>query len=275
MTIDSAGTVDLFFESELAIITLRRPEKLNALTPEMLEGLDQAVRRVDADMNVRAVVLASAGDRVFCAGADIARFSVLDGTSMWAHWTRIGHHVFSRLESLRQPTIVSIDGNAFGGGLELALACDLRVAADTATLGLTEVGLGTVPGWGGTQRLPAQIGVTRAKQMVLTGQPISAQTALDWGLVNKVAPASEVYVEALALARAVAERAPLAVQLAKQAIDVACGASAGMPFEGAAAAAAGAVGDFNEGLSAFDEKRTPHFTGFAQGRAATQERQMR
>jgi enoyl-CoA hydratase len=271
MTDSSAGAVDLFIDEQLAVITLRRPEKLNALTPEMLDGLEQAVRRVDADMDVRAVVVASAGDRVFCAGADIARFSVLDGTGMWAHWTRIGHYAFSRLELLRQPSVVAIDGNAFGGGLELALACDLRVVADTATLGLTEVGLGTVPGWGGTQRLPAQIGVTRAKQMVLTGQPISAQTALDWGLVNKVVPAADVYVEALALARAIADRAPLAVQVAKQAIDIARGASAGMPFEGVAAAATAAVSDFSEGLSAFRDKRSPNFTGLARGTSEPKE----
>jgi enoyl-CoA hydratase len=255
------GTVRLEIRDDIAIVTLDRPGKLNALTPEMLRDLETVLTEVEGDPAVRAVVLASAGDRVFCAGADIRRFAALDAMGMWSQWTRRGHQVFDRLAGLRQPTIAAIDGNAYGGGLEIALACDLRVLAENATLGLTEVGLGTVPGWGGTQRLPQQIGVTRAKQMVLTGNPIDASTALDWGLVNRLAAADLVLESSLKLAADIATRAPIAVQIAKQILDVAAGASPGMSLEGIAAAATAGVADFTEGLSAFTERRPPAFTG--------------
>jgi enoyl-CoA hydratase len=271
MSDPTTGTVDLHIDGHLATVTLNRPEKLNALTPEMLDALERAVMAIDAHASVRVAIIASAGDRAFCAGADIKRFSLLDGTQMWAQWTRRGHQVFDRVASLRQPTIAAIDGNAFGGGLELALACDLRILAEDATLGLTEVGLGTVPGWGGTQRLPHQIGVTRAKELVLTGAPITASTALAWGLVNQTVPASQVREKSRELAAALATKAPVAVQMAKQAIDIAQGASPGMPLEGIAAAAAAAVADFAEGLSAYTQRRQPSFTGLATTTNHTQE----
>jgi enoyl-CoA hydratase/carnithine racemase len=259
-----AGTVSFSTDGDLATVVLDRPDKLNALTPEMLADLDGVLDTIDRDPGIRAVVIASAGDRAFCVGADIKRFKVLSGAAMWWHWTRRGHQVFDRLAQLRQPTIAAIDGHAFGGGLELALACDLRVISRDATLGLTEVGLGTVPGWGGTQRLPAQIGSTRAKQLMLTGTPIDAATALAWGLVNEVVPPDEVVPAAHKIAEIVAARAPMAVQMAKQAIDIAHGAAPGLVVEGMAAAATAGVSDFAEGLNAFTERRPAHFSGLAQ-----------
>jgi enoyl-CoA hydratase/carnithine racemase len=261
MTDVNAGTVDVHVDGPITTLTLNRPAKLNALTPEMLDAFERALVLVDADPDVRVVVVASAGTRVFCAGADINRFRLLDGTGMWFSWTRRGHQVFDRLAALRQPTIAAIDGNAFGGGLELALACDLRVAADSATLGLTEVGLGTVPGWGGTQRLTALIGASRAKEMVLTGDPIDAATAHAWGLVHKSVATDEVAETAHTWARQIALRAPVAVQMAKQAVDVAAGASPGTALEGIAAAATASHHDFQEGVDAFTQRRTPVFTG--------------
>ena len=258
-----AGSVGLDVDGDIATITLNRPEKLNALTPTMLDELEQIVATVDANPSIRVAILASAGDRAFCAGADINLFAQLNGAQMWAQWTRRGHQVFDRVATLRQPTIAAIDGNAFGGGLELALACDLRVLADDAVLGLTEVGLGTVPGWGGTQRLPNQIGATRAKELVLTGAPIPAPTALAWGLVNHAVPRNEVHAKSIELATSIASRAPVAVQIAKQAIDIAQGGPAGMSTEGIGAAATAATSDFAEGLSAFTERRVPAFTGLA------------
>jgi len=270
----SLGRVELHVEDHVATVLLNRPDKLNALTPEMLDDLDGVLAAIDADPSVRAVVVISAGDRAFCVGADINRFKVLDGAAMWWHWTRRGHQVFDRLATLRQPTVVAIDGHAFGGGLELVLACDLRVASEDASLGLTEVGLGTVPGWGGTQRLPAQVGATRAKQLVLTGTPVSAQTALTWGLVNQVVSKDQVLKATYALAASMAVRAPMAVQMAKQAIDIADGGTApGMALEGIAAAASAGVPDFAEGLAAFAERRTPEFAGLTDPSKNSQERQ--
>ena len=265
------GTVELRLEGQIATILLNRPAKLNALTPEMLDQLEQLLARVDADPDVRVVIVASAGDRAFCTGADIRRFAALDGAQMWAQWTRRGHQVFDRLADLRQPTIAAVDGNAYGGGLELALACDLRVVAEEATLGLTEVGLGTVPGWGGTQRLPHQIGSARAKELVFTGQPLSAVVAREWGLVNRLVPAAQVAEEALRLAQDIACRAPVAVQVAKQALDLAAGTGSGMAIEGLAAAAAAGVTDFSEGIDAFLQGRSPQFTGLEPSAAQREE----
>lgn len=255
------GRVRLTCEGYIATITLDRPQKLNALTPEMLDELEDVAATVDRDTSVRAVILASSGDRSFCAGADIKRFAVLNGAQMWSAWTRRGHQVFDRLANLRQPTIAAIDGNAYGGGFELALACDLRVMAEGATLGLTEAGLGTVPGWGGTQRLPLLVGDSRAKYALFTAEAITAAEALDWGLVNDVVPAPNVIGRATAVAHQIAQRAPMAVQLAKQAVDVAHGRGSGMAIEGMAAAASAGTPDFAEGLDAFLNRRPPAFTG--------------
>ena len=148
------GQVDIEVDEAVATICLDRPAKHNALTPEMLEQLEQILIGLDAERAVRVVLVTAAGDRSFCAGADIRRFKALQPLDMWAQWTRQGHRVFNLLAGLRQPTIAAVSGNAYGGGLELALACDLRVLADDAILGLTEVGIGTFPAWGGTGRLP-------------------------------------------------------------------------------------------------------------------------
>ena len=252
------GRVTVTQDGAVATVTLDRAGKHNALTPEMLTDLDAILARVDADRTVHAVVVAGAGDRSFCAGADIRRFTALQPLEMWATWTRTGLRVFEHLARLRQPTIAAIHGNAYGGGLELALACDLRVLADSATLGLTEVGLGTVPGWGGTGRLPAAIGAARAKEMIFTGTPVEAQQAAGWGLVNHVVPAADVRTTAAALAAQIAGRAPIAVQMAKQAID----SGSAYPFmEPLAAVATAYTDDAVEGFAAFQEKRAPSFSG--------------
>ena len=158
----------------------------------MLEQLEAILTDLDGDRSVRVVVVTGAGDRSFCAGADIKRFKALQPLDMWAQWTRRGLRVFDHLAKLRQPTIAAVSGNAYGGGFELALACDLRVLADDATLGLTEVGIGALPGWGGTGRLRDLVGAGRAKQLIFTGQPATAEQALAWGIVNQVTAKSEV-----------------------------------------------------------------------------------
>ncbi|WP_341361396.1 enoyl-CoA hydratase-related protein [Georgenia sp. M64] len=254
------GRVVVIGHGPVATVMLDRPAKLNALTMAMLDDLEQVLARIDADPAVRVVVLASAGDRVFCAGADIKHFMRLGATDMWRTWTRRGHQVFDRLAALRQPTIAAVDGNAYGGGLELALACDLRVVADDATVGLTEVGLGTVPGWGGTWRLRELVGPARAKELILTGRPVDAARCASWGIATSLAPRASVLAAAGELAEEIASRSPVAVQMAKQAVD-AGSAGAAMALEGLAGAASGGTADFTEGVSAFTERRDPTFTG--------------
>ena len=242
----------------VATICLNRPTKHNALTPEMLEQLEQILIGLDADRGVRAVLLTAAGDRSFCAGADIKRFKMLEPLDMWAQWTRRGHRVFDHLAGLRQPTIAAISGNAYGGGFELALACDLRILSEDATLGLTEVSIGALPGWGGTGRLRDLVGAGRAKELIFTGEPLTAKRALAWGVANQLAPKAEVINTARALAVKIAERAPIAVQMAKQAIDA---GDAYAAMEQVSSAATAFTGDAAEGFASFTEKRDPHYRG--------------
>ena len=195
------GRVTVESDWEVATVCLDRPAKHNALTPEMLEQLEQILAALDSDRDVRVVLLTAVGDRSFCAGADIKRFKALPPLDMWTLWTRLGHRVFDRLAGLRQPTIAAVTGNAYGGGFELALACDLRIVADDATLGLTEVGIGTLPGWGGTGRLRDLVGAGRAKELIFTGEPLTAERALAWGVANQLMPRAQVIDAAHALAQ--------------------------------------------------------------------------
>jgi enoyl-CoA hydratase len=242
----------------VATICLNRPTKHNALTPEMLEQLEQILIGLDTDRDVRVVLLTAAGDRSFCAGADIKRFKILEPLDMWAQWTRRGHRVFDHLAGLRQPTIAAVSGNAYGGGFELALACDLRILAADAALGLTEVGIGTLPGWGGTGRLRDLVGAGRAKELIFTGEPLTAERAFTWGVANQLAPKAEVINIARALAVRIADRAPIAVQMAKQAIDA---GDAYQAMEQVSSAATAFTEDAAEGFASFTEKRDPKYRG--------------
>jgi enoyl-CoA hydratase len=242
----------------VATIRLNRPAKHNALTPEMLDQLEQILIGLDADRDVRVVLLTAAGDRSFCAGADIKRFKMLEPLDMWAQWTRRGHRVFDHLAGLRQPTIAAVSGNAYGGGFELALACDLRILAEDATLGLTEVGIGALPGWGGTGRLRDLVGAGRAKELIFTGEPLTAERAFAWGIANQLAPKAEVINTGRALAVKIAERAPIAVQMAKQSIDA---GDAYAAMEQVSSAATAFTEDAAEGFASFTEKRDPYYRG--------------
>lgn len=252
------GRVTVESDWEVATICLDRPTKHNALTPEMLEQLEQILIALDSDRQVRVVLLTAVGDRSFCAGADIRRFKALQPLEMWALWTRLGHRVFDRLAGLRQPTIAAVTGNAYGGGFELALACDLRIIADDATLGLTEVGIGALPGWGGTGRLRDLVGAGRAKELIFTGEPLTAERAMAWGVVNQLAPKAEVITIAHALAARIASRAPIAVEMAKQAIDA---GDAYAAMEQVSSAATAFTEDAAEGFASFTERRDPHYRG--------------
>lgn len=253
--------VMLAVDGAVATITLNRAEKLNAFTIAMLEALEAACARIQRDAAVRAVIVASASPKAFCAGADIIDWGPLGPHGMWAQWIRDGQRVFDRLARLRQPTIAALGGLAYGGGLELALACDIRIAAEGARLCLPEVTIGAIPGWAGSQRLPRLIGVGRAKQMMLTGEPVDAATAAAWGLVTEVLPADRLMPRALELARRIAENAPTAVQAVKQLADAAAGEGLATTLESLAAGFAASTDDGREGVAAFREKRKPKFTG--------------
>lgn len=259
--VEADGTVDLTIDGTIATIHLNRPRKLNTFTLTMLDQMEAHLQQVDRDEQVRVVIVSSEGDRVFSAGADINQFRKLSATQMWSTWIRRGHRVFDLLANLRQVSIAAMDGNAFGGGLEIALACDIRVMADDAVAGLTEPNIGTLPGWGGAMRLPQIIGIARAKRMVFTASPIDAAQAEAWGLVTDVVPRAQVQATVRELAELVASKAPIAVQMTKQIIDAKAGVDVGVTFEGLASAASSATDDFSEGVTAFRTKRSPQFTG--------------
>ena len=252
--------IHLALDGPVATVTLNRPDKLNALDPEMLSGLETMAAQLEEDETTRVVLLTGAGERAFCVGADINAWAALEPLDMWRRWIRDGHRVFDRLARLRQPIIAVLNGYAFGGGLELALAADVRLAADEIELAMPEVKIGTIPGWGGTQRLPALIGPARAKQMILTGARIDARKAERWGLVNEVFPREALMDEARALAEAMAENAPLSVQMAKQLIDGG-GAVASLPLEALAGALTASADDGQEGIASFRERRPARFEG--------------
>jgi enoyl-CoA hydratase len=254
----SAGSGRIAFDTdgEIAILTIDRPAKLNALDSGMLIELEERLAAVDRDTSLRVILVTGAGERSFCVGADVRAWSALDPLDMWRIWVRDGHRVLQRLAGLRQPTIAAINGYAFGGGLELALATDIRIASDRATFAMPETKIGTLPGWDGTRRLAESIGSARAKQMIFSGVQIDAVTAERWNLVNEVVRADDLMTRTMELARTIAANAPVAVQLAKAAIS-------GDPaaLEGFAGALAAGTNDGHEGLAAFREKRAPRFTG--------------
>jgi enoyl-CoA hydratase/carnithine racemase len=250
------GRVVLATEGNVATLTLDRPAKLNAIGPGMVTELARLLTEIDADRDIRALIITGSAGRAFSVGADINAWSVLEPLDMWRDWIRDGHRVLDRLSTLRQPTIAAINGYAFGGGLELALAADIRIAADSATFALPETKIGTLPGWAGTKRLPEAIGVARAKQMIFSGSSIDAATAERWGLVNEVIALDALMDRCRSLASEIAANAPVSVQLAKAIVN----GDEAAPEALAGALAAGTE-DGREGIAAFREKRSPRFTG--------------
>lgn len=244
------------------LVTLNRPRSLNALNAQLLAELSALVAGAAADAGVRALVLTGAGDRAFAAGADIAELASLDAESA-RHFAASGQAVFGALERLGKPSIAAINGFALGGGCELAMACTLRLAADTAQLGQPEVDLGIIPGFGGSQRLARLVGRGRALALLLGGHNIGAQEAERIGLVNRVVPAADLKTEALALAQQLAAKAPLAVRYLLNAVY----AGADLPLDQALQLEATLFGlsastaDMKEGTRAFLEKRKPEFRG--------------
>ncbi|SQI33820.1 Probable enoyl-CoA hydratase echA8 [Leminorella richardii] len=255
----SNGSIDLSRDGFIATLTINRPEKMNALTPEMLEQLKAHCLQLETDRDVRVVLLTSACPKAFCVGADIHRWTSLTALDMWRSWIRRGHQAFDALAQLPQPVIALLHGLAYGGGLELAAAADIRLASSDARMAMPETGLATVPGWSGTQRLTSLLGRSLVKEMVFTGDPLSAERALSCGLVSQVVPAEQLSDAGAALAQRIAARAPIAVQIAKQVIDASDGIAAGLTLEALAGALSASTEDAKEGSQAFREKRTPQF----------------
>ncbi|MGH8630950.1 MAG: enoyl-CoA hydratase/isomerase family protein [Burkholderiales bacterium] len=250
----------LAIDGPVATVTLNRPEKLNALTPEMLDELSRVAARLDADKQLRCVLLTGAGDRAFCVGADVHAWSALEPLDMWRSWVKRGHQVFEQWARLRQPVIAAINGHALGGGLELAAAADIRIARTGAGFGLPEASIATCPGWSGTQRLASLIGSARVKWLALTGRRIDADEAYRIGLIAE--PASpDALGRAHAIAAEVCRLAPVSVQLSKQLIDAGSGMGLATALEAMAGALAASTQDGREGKASFAEKRAPHYKG--------------
>lgn len=253
-------------EGGVATLTLNRPAQLNLLGVALTAELHAALAEVGADSSVRALIITGAG-RAFCAGVDLKERAGLSADERWAH-NRALNDCFTRLAQLPIPTIAAINGVALGGGCELTLACDLRLAADHATLALPEAGLGIIPGAGGTQRLPRLIGPARAKELIFTARRIIADTAHAWGLINQVATAEQLLPTAQALAATIARQSPLALAYAKAAIDIGLETSLeqGLRYETAAIRATLAAADYQIGLAAFAAKQTPEFPDLVERR---------
>ncbi len=244
----------------IVTLTLNRPDKLNAIDSPMLDALEKILAEIERDTEVRVVVLTGAG-RAFSAGADIKEWTALDPLTFSRIWGQRGHALFDRLAALRPPVLAAINGIAFGGGLELALCADIRIASTAARLGLPEVTIGTIPGWGGTQRLPRLIGAGRAKQMIFSGQPVEAARAEAFGLVSEVVEPDALLQWAQELAKTIAANAPIAVQAAKRVIDAGLPTSAAAILEGDAGVMCGQTEDFSEGRASFLERRPPQYRG--------------
>ncbi|MBI4321372.1 MAG: enoyl-CoA hydratase/isomerase family protein [Chloroflexi bacterium] len=250
-------------EDNIATLTVNRPKVLNALNDATVAELDRAVDELAADEGVKAVVITGAGERAFVAGADINELKALrDAIDAMGKMTR-GHQLLRKIETLPKPVIIAINGYALGGGCEIAMAGDIRIAADTARLGLPEINLGLFPGYGGTQRLPRLVGKSMAKLMIFSGEHLDAQEALRVGLVDRVVPAAELMASAKELAKKLAGKAPIALRLAKQCIDlgIEMDLDRGLAYEVSQSGITQATEDRVEGTSAFLEKRQPQFKG--------------
>lgn len=246
----------------VARLTINRPDKLNALNAEVLSALRAHFAEAGVDPEVRAIVLTGAGAKAFVAGADIAEMAALAPEAARA-FARAGQSVADAIDASGKPVVAAVNGWALGGGCELAMMCHLRVAAPTARFGQPEVGLGLIPGFGGTQRLARLVGEGRALELILLGKPIDAETALNWGLVNRIAREREAVDEATMLAGEIAAQGPAAVRLAIAAVR----SGLSMPLGEALAHEAALFGvvfgteDMREGTAAFLEKRKPAFRG--------------
>lgn len=249
-------------DEAVATITLNRPETLNAFSREVVEEVLQALEDVKNDENVRVVVLTGAGEKAFSAGADIKAMIGMNALRA-RDLSLMGEKLCLALENLEKPVVAALNGYALGGGLEVAMACDLRIASENARMGQTEINIGLIPGWGGTQRLTRLIGRTKAKELVFTGRMIDAKTAEQLGIVNMVVPADKFRETVRQFALDLAAKAPVAIKVAKELInkgaDIGLHSALALEREGFGVVAS--TEDLQEGVKAFTEKRKPAFKG--------------
>jgi enoyl-CoA hydratase len=249
-------------EDGILTITINRPQVLNALNTETLSELRMAIKEAGETEEVKAVIITGAGEKSFVAGADIAQMrdlEVLEGRTM----TILGQDVFTEIENLDKPVIAAVNGYALGGGCELAMACDIRIASEKARFGQPEVNLGIIPGYGGTQRLPRLIGKGRAKYYIFTGEMMTAQEAFNFGLVDKIVAPEDLMTKAREVAKTIMAKAPIAVMMAKRAINrgLDMDLASGIAYETEAYTTTFATWDRIEGMGAFVEKRKATFQG--------------
>lgn len=246
----------------IAQLTITRPEKRNSLNRQTLVELREALAEAAQNKSIKAVIVTGAGDKAFAAGADIKELAGTDAISA-EELSRFGQETFRTLETMRKPSVAAINGVALGGGLELAMCCTVRFAAPEALLGQPEVKLGTLPGYGATQRLPQLIGRGRALEMLLSAEPVTAAEAFRLGLVNRVVPAGELLSASRAWLVTCLANGPYAVGLTMEAVDAgfSCGLEAGLRYESAAFGLIASTQERGEGVTAFLEKRSPQFSG--------------
>jgi enoyl-CoA hydratase len=249
-------------DGAIAVLTVDRPKALNAMDQATLVELQRAIEALDADPGVGIIILTGAGEKAFVAGADISEMAHFGPAQAEAH-ARKGQAAVGAFERARKPVIAAINGYALGGGLEIALACDIRIASENAQIGLPEVSLGVIPGFGGTQRLARVVGEGRAKELVFTGRRVKADEAFAMGLVNRVVPLPQLLESAKQMARDILANGPVAVHLAKQVIHegLSVPLAAGLLLEEKAFGLVFATHDQKEGMKAFTEKRKPSWKG--------------
>ncbi len=249
-------TVKLGWSGEIATVTINRPDALNALNVETLEAMGEAIAEANVG-DARVLVLRGAGD-AFIAGADIKYMKDLSTIEAQA-WGELGHGVTDALERFSAPTVAVVDGYAFGGGCEMAMACDFRIGGESALIGNTEIDLGIIPGWGGTQRLPRLVGEETAKRMIYLGERLDAKTAEEEGLFGEVVPDGEIDERAAELAAELAAKPTFALRAAKQAIAQGYSDSGGLDYEKRTFAGLFGTPDQREGMAAFVENRDADF----------------
>jgi enoyl-CoA hydratase len=255
--------VTVHVENNIGVLTINRPKTLNALDVPTLLALEERLGELEADASVHVIVFTGAGDRAFVAGGDIADLNSRQGLAHYLEFAEIIHRIFRRVETCDKPTIAAVNGWALGGGTELLLSTDIRILADHAKLGVPEITLGLFPGAGGSQRLIRQISPCKAREMMFTGDRISAEEALSLGLVNKVVPGDELMRETMAMAGKIAAKSPLVLKLLKRAMSN----GLDMPLPAALAHEQAVIGlvldsrDAHEGCTAFLDKRPAKFEG--------------
>ncbi len=254
--------IELFYEGKIGFITINRKEKLNALSWEMLQTINAFAEDLDLNRKIRAVIIASNFSRAFGVGADIGDWGSLEPVEMWRKWTRHGHRIIRNLEELIHPVIAVVNGLAFGGSLEVALAADIRIGETGSQYGFPEARVGTIPGWFGTQKALQLIGPSRLKKLIFTGQPVAAEVALELGLIDELVPAGEGLDRAREIAAQIATTSPVAVSLGKQVVNSLAAHQSAAALESLASGLAAQTADGREGKQSFTEKRPPEFTGF-------------